>query len=75
MKSFFGTDRLKRSRILKAILFIIIMISAVSSMSLLYQECLCTGRKSAQVRCKKESPFYQLYSYAWETVPGTDCQV
>lgn len=37
MKSFFGTDRLKRSRILKAILFIIVMISAVSSMSLLYK--------------------------------------
>lgn len=69
MKSFFGTDRLKRSRILKAILFIIIMISAVSSMSLLYKSIYAQEENQHKYAAKKRVLFISSYSYAWETVP------
>ena len=69
MKSFFGTDRLKRSRILKAILFIIIMISAVSSMSLLYKSVYAQEENQHKYAAKKRVLFISSYSYAWETVP------
>ena len=69
MKSFFGTDRLKRSRIPKAILFIIIMISAVSSMSLLYKSVYAQEENQHKYAAKKRVLFISSYSYAWETVP------
>ena len=69
MKSFFGTDRLKRSRILKAILFIIIMIGAVSSMSLLYKSVYAQEENQQKYTTKKRVLFISSYSYAWETVP------
>lgn len=57
MKSFFGTDRLKRSRILKAILFIIVMISAVSSMSLLYKSVYAQEGNQHKYAAKKRVLF------------------
>lgn len=69
MKSFFGTDRLKRSRILKAILFIIIVISAVNSMSLLYKSVYAQEENRNKYTTKKRVLFISSYSYAWETVP------
>lgn len=60
MKSFFGTDRLKRSRILKAILFIIIMISAVSSMSLLYKSVYAQEENQHKYAAKKRVLFIRL---------------
>ena len=64
MKSFFGTDRLKRSRILKAILFIIIMIGAVSSMSLLYKSVYAQEENQQKYTTKKRVLFISSYSYA-----------
>ena len=69
MKSFFGTDRLKRSRILKTILFIIIMISAVSGMSLSYKSIYAQEENQQKYTAKKRVLFISSYSYAWETVP------
>lgn len=63
MKSFFGTDRLKRSRILKTILFIIIMISAVSGMSLSYKSIYAQEENQQKYTAKKRVLFAHIHMH------------